>query len=623
MGDSERRQLESAKRWCERKGVSLVDTLTDRGLSGFHGLHVKKGVLGAFVQAVEAGLIKPGSVLLIEKVSRLSREGVKNALQEIVFKLINKGIVLQFIDPDLAFDEEAINGPLMHVLIALLQSAYQESKDKSDYIKACWDRWRQKVAAGEKAAPPPGSLPGWLQWVDYQRDGGRKSGGKVELNPAKAAAVKQIFAWAAEGLGVQRIAARLNDPKLGMPVISRKGAWRLSYVTKLLNDDTVIGNLSYHDPEGNLVTREGFWPAAVTAEAWAKARDMVAKRTAGRTGGSRDKGTQGEVANLLTGLVYDATDGQTMHQITTPVSGRVTRSLVSSGALRRQHGSKFTMLPYQLVENAVLQFVRELKPEDILSGGQRHSDLERKAVVEGTIADLGQRIKRAKARADKGGKDLEDVLDLITKWRGQLKEAAKELDVLEARTSSDAAESLAAAVELVPLMRAAAGEGRNELRSKLKLRIRQVIQTIYLKTFDADPITRAAVLHVTLTGGALRYITLGWARGGKYSGCAFCGLSGVVGKKKDEPHLADKRLSEYAIKPEVREWFAAYAEEAGPLIRQCVDEEIDRRAEIAAYDKATGDDALGRYLASDASLDGTPPPKRTGRPRKGVPHAEG
>src|SRR5437016_3288480 len=106
MGDSERRQVSDAKDWARRKGLELDESLKlrDRGLSGFHGDHRKKGALGRFLELVEAGKIAQGSILLVENIDRLSREGAVKTLREIIFKLWDKGIVLQTLSPEETYE---------------------------------------------------------------------------------------------------------------------------------------------------------------------------------------------------------------------------------------------------------------------------------------------------------------------------------------------------------------------------------------------------------------------------------------------------------------------------------------------------------------------------------------
>src|SRR5688500_10462942 len=82
LGDSERRQLDKARAWAEKHGNEFDDSLriADRGRSAYKGDHRKKGALGEFLERVRTGEVTPGSILVVEDIDRLSREGVVAAL---------------------------------------------------------------------------------------------------------------------------------------------------------------------------------------------------------------------------------------------------------------------------------------------------------------------------------------------------------------------------------------------------------------------------------------------------------------------------------------------------------------------------------------------------------------
>ena len=159
MGDSEKRQLEAAEAWAKRKGFTLEPLGFDK-LSSFRGSHRKKGVLGAFRKLVKGRVTRPGSILVVEKITRLSREGAIKALKEIVFELLDTGITLQVLAPERAFTAEALEQGMLHALIALLDTAPPESKDKSDYAKRQWSRRRLKAREGQFVSQRP---PAWLR----------------------------------------------------------------------------------------------------------------------------------------------------------------------------------------------------------------------------------------------------------------------------------------------------------------------------------------------------------------------------------------------------------------------------------------------------------------------------
>src|SRR5262245_53827810 len=84
-GDSLRRQTEAARAWCARNGVMLDTDLTlhDLGKSAVRGEHHQddRHALGALIKLAERGKVPPHSYLIIERLDRLTREEVEDALE--------------------------------------------------------------------------------------------------------------------------------------------------------------------------------------------------------------------------------------------------------------------------------------------------------------------------------------------------------------------------------------------------------------------------------------------------------------------------------------------------------------------------------------------------------------
>src|SRR6267378_636205 len=65
-GDSLRRQMEAAQQWATANGFELDTelTLTDSGMSAFHGKNAAEGALAEFLRAVMDGRVPAGSYLI-------------------------------------------------------------------------------------------------------------------------------------------------------------------------------------------------------------------------------------------------------------------------------------------------------------------------------------------------------------------------------------------------------------------------------------------------------------------------------------------------------------------------------------------------------------------------------
>jgi DNA invertase Pin-like site-specific DNA recombinase len=111
-GDSLRRQTKAAQDWAAAHGLTLDDTLTfhDAGLSAWTGEN-EGGQLGAFREAVKAGVVPRGSVLAIESFDRLSRGGIRKT-QRLVEDIIDAGIEIVTLSDGKRYNAAEIDGPL-------------------------------------------------------------------------------------------------------------------------------------------------------------------------------------------------------------------------------------------------------------------------------------------------------------------------------------------------------------------------------------------------------------------------------------------------------------------------------------------------------------------------------
>jgi DNA invertase Pin-like site-specific DNA recombinase len=622
-GDSLRRQTEETEAWCRRNNARLDDTRTlhDLGASAFRRgkrnaepddgmaslpeleeiVNPDRRALTGFLGLIRARNIPRGSYFVIENLDRLSRDDTVPATHLLTSILMSGVKVVQLKPVEQVLTEKSDAFEVMRAVMELSRGN-SESRMKSDRIGGNWANWRQQIAQGKKV-PPPGPMPPWVRW----------NGIEFETDPAAGAAIKLIFKWVAEGLGIPKVLARLNGKADGfspLPPITRikTDKWKRSTVADLLVDRSVLGELKV---KGGTVY-ESFYPPAVTQEEWLLARRALEARTIGRKGVGR-KGK--EVSNLFPGLLHDAYDGLTMHLH--PYGrhkGKPCVAYVSSGALRGEKGSTFRMLPRGLLENAVLRFVRELKSADLL-GGERSRDEEQLAILDGKRADLEGRIAKAKRRVDANPDNAEDVFEFLEKWRGELKEVKQQMEGLAAKLKTDEAECLDDAQRLIDLLRQTPEGERGELRERLRARIREVVQRIDVLLWAVDSTTRAAEIQVTLRGGIVRSIVLAWTCRGRYPGLSI-GIGIAVGKPGPNPHLADKRLCEYSSNPAVREWSAWHTETLRPAVQEAIAAEIAVRESLARSDRELGRNRLREFLETE-TLDGTPPPPRKGgRPRK-------
>jgi DNA invertase Pin-like site-specific DNA recombinase len=109
QGDSTRRQLEGTKGLCQRNGWQLSPhTWQDLGISAWKGSNFHEGALGAFLLAVKAGKVRPGQILIVESLDRISRQAARKALR-IIEQIIEAGITVATITPERSYDLAALD----------------------------------------------------------------------------------------------------------------------------------------------------------------------------------------------------------------------------------------------------------------------------------------------------------------------------------------------------------------------------------------------------------------------------------------------------------------------------------------------------------------------------------
>ncbi|WP_347815400.1 recombinase family protein [Pseudomonas sp. GD04087] len=253
-GHSADRQAQYAKAWAAERGLILDESLTlrDEGLSAYHQKHIKQGALGVFLQAVDAGRIPEGSVLVVEGLDRLSRAEPILAQAQLA-QIINAGISVVTASDGREYNRQSLKAQPMDLVYSLLVMirAHEESDTKSKRVKAAIRRQCEGWVAGTyRGLIRNGADPHWLEW----------DGVAWQFVPDRVEAVRFALDCYRQGLGAKRtldlMLERGMDPaglKLGGQQLYRlvhlqplRGAKRISvdgdeyvlddYYPKLLSD---------------------------------------------------------------------------------------------------------------------------------------------------------------------------------------------------------------------------------------------------------------------------------------------------------------------------------------------------------------------------------------------------
>jgi DNA invertase Pin-like site-specific DNA recombinase len=393
-GNSLARQLEAARKHAAINGWELDEELSfqDRGISAFHGRNASAGALGAFLEAVRAGIVAKGSYLIVESLDRVSRQAPRRAARTIE-NIVEAGVnLVDLSDNGRVYNAATLDDDQMQFLMMIVRfmRANEESIIKSRRISAAYESKRQLARRGEQERPFTRRLPAWLQWDDHKR-------GYV-VDPHRAKLLRAIFAKAARGWGKQRIARWLNEKGVKTWGEGKKRAqfWRSSYVRKLLSNPSVIGTFVPHRSVKSeagqrkrkpLQPIENFFPPVISSRTFDCVQSENTTSARGRHAGEAPK-------SIFAGLLKCPYCSGTV----TRVSKGKYVYLVCSRAHSRAGSCKYQPVSYEAVEKAFAVNFRVILRD--APRGQTTTKIESEiALLERNISALSDDIDDAVALA--------------------------------------------------------------------------------------------------------------------------------------------------------------------------------------------------------------------------------
>jgi DNA invertase Pin-like site-specific DNA recombinase len=258
------------------------------------GSGAKAGRFEWFVEELQQGRLPQGTCLVVEKISRFSREPVTDVLETLI-RLFRAGgtIAACELGGEVLADLNGQNGAVF-MLVGAIQRARGEWEERRDRKLGSDRKKRRLIAEGSK--PFRNRQKGTTKamypfWLDFDERAGR-------FKPNDQAKwVKQAFLWAQE-VGSTTIARRLKAEGIRCPT-DRSKALAASRIVNLLKDRAVLGERQHVDangrPTGDPVP--GVYPPVVTEAEWLLARQAVEKRYAGQvsTGSQRHNLFEGRI----------------------------------------------------------------------------------------------------------------------------------------------------------------------------------------------------------------------------------------------------------------------------------------------------------------------------------------
>lgn|GEM_PF-805026 len=521
QNDSVKRQTRLRDEWLRQNPEMTLDTtisLQDLGVSAFRGrnLDPEWGDLGKFIDLAERqdSPIEKGSVLLLERLDRFSRQRVSIAYTALM-RLVQAGIKVVVLDPA-AHQIDKENVDQLHVVLPIVTNlclAHEQSREKSKRVSHAWISRREDARAGRKIFTK--RIPSWLRY--------NESSNKLEIKPDAADTVRHIFRRTADGIGQVHLVKELNEQHA--PIAPKKPngnppRWNTSYICKILNDRSVLGEFQPHTmKEGKKRVPDGdpiadYFPRVVTDELFYQAQYQKSLRK--REKSQRVSG----FINLFTGLVVNAADKHVM-QIQTSRTKRkhgevyVQRRLWSYGNRRGLKGACPWGIDYYPFETVMLHALSELNPEEFKDPFKPSGERERlHQFIEGIelrIRELEKSILDLSANGSAAR--LSKLIDDLQKKKN---EATQSLDALIGVTETSKHEIVEGLRSIATLCCGDSTRANQNTRAKIKSLIPTIIDRVELVLFKRPNRTTIALGQLLLRNGQQRIIsvrkTAGWRR---------------------------------------------------------------------------------------------------------------
>ena len=295
------RQSELARAVCEEQGWQLVDLPPDEGVSAFKvkgderlAANMHKGNLGAFLAKAKAGEVKPGSVLIIEKLDRFSRNYF-----DIVFpvwlNLLQSGIEIYSCVSRVHYTLTSIRAnPALAGMALLEMSAANEYSATLSYRVRRAHGLRLAAAAKGGIYAMGSWAPAWVKFI-----GKKGEPGVYEFNE-HADTVRRVVREYLDGQSMYSISRGLVRDKVKS---LKKGTWTQGTVGHLLHSPALGGDALV---KGTKLA--GYFPAVISKADHQRLLGKLAEHS-GRKGGDR---AGQRIVNLFRNRVKCAHCGKTI-----------------------------------------------------------------------------------------------------------------------------------------------------------------------------------------------------------------------------------------------------------------------------------------------------------------------
>ncbi len=475
LGDSLRRQVEHAEKYAAQHGLTLDhSSYQDLGISAFKGRNASEGKLGTFLRAVERGVIASDSTLLIEDFDRLSRDEIDNALS-LFLRIVQSGITLVTLKDEQVYTRDRIRRDQASLIVSImyLGRAHDESRMKSRRVSQAWDAKRQS------GKPMTAVAPAWLQLSSDRSS--------WLVQPNKAEIVKKIFKLALAGNGAPTIAKLLNAERT--PTMKTALHWTFGTVAAILKNSAVTG--TFTSKKAIAAPLPNYYPQIVSETDFALVQEAMAKRRwLGGRGGEN-------VANLFAGISYCHVCGGKMRAV-----GQQGRHIyLKCQTAYAGMGCDEGRFPYRAAEKAVLQHLAKHLANRLARDDDETEDAA--IVLRQKRDDLNRRMKNLiDSLADVGSPALRQR---INELQLQVDDVERQLTTTLPKKARVAAQEEAALL-LGTLQWSAGDELSLELRKRLQLEVRRMLEAVYFWCDAENKRPSVALKYLPDLGGRSYFI---------------------------------------------------------------------------------------------------------------------
>ncbi len=306
------REEEKLKELSERYGLPVHgETLDDFGLSAFKGDNTARGSLGWFIDAVKAGYIMAGSILVVYGLDRFSRQKIANAINDFS-ELLRKDIRVYSVLEDYMFESSPNNheSTMSFTMAGLIfNRSHGESEAKSKraqhLLKLAIDRHQRGERSPDGYAYSIKVAGNDVWWVDNSK-------GDVRQHPVYWDIAKEVCERLIIGESPYMIEKWLNNSGIQSPIkrIDKviKGAWSIHIIRRIHEHRALIGEKTI-----NGILMPDYYPPLLTEEKYHLLIEA-------RTNRKRPKSKRESIVSVFAGLhnVVCAHCGAGVHLNTEP-----------------------------------------------------------------------------------------------------------------------------------------------------------------------------------------------------------------------------------------------------------------------------------------------------------------